>query len=235
MSVSPHAPPALNAALIVAAGRGHRFGGAIPKQYRQLAGEAVLRHTLRAFLAHPRIGALRVVIHPDDGGLFAEATVGLDIAAPVAGGATRQDSVRRGLDALAPLAPATVLIHDAVRPFVAAATIDAVLDQLDRTAGAIAALPVVDTLKRGAGGLVLATVDRGDLWRAQTPQGFRFPALLAAHRAAAGLDLTDDAQLAERAGMAVALVTGSEAAFKITTEPDLERAEQMLHAIARRS
>ncbi len=235
MPVPPHAPNALNAALIVAAGRGHRFGGSIPKQYRQLAGAAVLRRTLLAFLAHPRIGAVRVVIHPDDAALFADATAGLEIAAPVPGGATRQDSVRRGLEALAPLAPATVLIHDAVRPFVAAATIDAVLEQLDRTPGAIAALPVVDTLKRGAGGLVVATVDRGDLWRAQTPQGFRFAALLSAHRAAAGLDLTDDAQLAERAGMAVALVTGSEAAFKITTEPDLERAEQMLHAIARRS
>ncbi len=234
MPVPPHAPPALNAAVIVAAGRGHRFGGAIPKQYRQLAGAAVLRHTLQAFLTHPRIGAVRVVIHPDDATLFADATTGLDIAAPVAGGSTRQDSVRRGLEALAPLAPAKVLIHDAVRPFVAAATIDAVLDQLDQTPGAIAVLPVVDTLKRGAGGLVVATVDRGDLWRAQTPQGFRFPALLATHRDTVGLDLTDDAQLAERAGLAVALVMGSEAAFKITTEPDLERAEQMLHAMARR-
>lgn len=235
MQDPPHAPPALNAALIVAAGRGHRFGGTIPKQYRQLAGAAVLRHTLNTFLAHPRVGAVRVVIHPDDAPLFAEAAAGLDIAAPVAGGATRQDSVRRGLEALAPLAPAKVLIHDAVRPFVAAATIDAVLDQLDRTPGAIAALPVVDTLKRGAGGLVVTTVDRGDLWRAQTPQGFRFPALLTAHRDAAGLELTDDAQLAERAGLAVALVMGSEAAFKITTEPDLDRAEQILHAMARRS
>ncbi len=216
----------------MAAGRGRRLGGPLPKQYRLLGGAPVLRHTILAFLNHPAIGVVRAVIHPDDAGLYAEAVRGLDLPPPVAGGATRQESVRLGLEALAETAPERVLIHDGVRPFADAAMIDAVVAALDQSPAAIAALPVTDALKRCEGGMVQATVERGGLFRAQTPQGFRFAALLAAHRAAAAgrPELTDDAQVAEQAGLTVAVVPGSEDNLKITTEHDLARAERLWRA-----
>jgi 2-C-methyl-D-erythritol 4-phosphate cytidylyltransferase/2-C-methyl-D-erythritol 2,4-cyclodiphosphate synthase len=217
-------------ALVVAGGRGQRFGGALPKQYRSLAGRALLSHSLATFLAHPRVGAVRAVIHPDDRGLYDQAARGLALLEPCHGGAERQDSARLGLESLTELAPRHVLIHDAARPFVDHATIDRVLDALDEAPGAVAAVPVTDTLKRGADGRIATTVERSGLWRAQTPQGFRFDAILAAHRMAAGEALTDDAAVAERAGLGVALVLGSEENFKVTTEADLERAERSLHA-----
>jgi 2-C-methyl-D-erythritol 4-phosphate cytidylyltransferase/2-C-methyl-D-erythritol 2,4-cyclodiphosphate synthase len=148
----------------------------------------------------------------------------------VPGGASRQDSVRAGLESLEPLAPARVVIHDGARPFPSEAVIDRVLAALETTPGAIPALPVVDTLKRGAEGRVRETVARGDLWRAQTPQGFRYPEILAAHRALAGAELTDDAAIAEAAALAVALVEGDEANIKVTTPGDLARAEAWLRA-----
>ncbi len=214
-------------ALVVAAGRGMRAGGGIPKQYRALAGQRVLRFSLDAFAAHPRVSAVRAVIHPDDRGLYDEAASGLDLLTPVAGGATRQESVRLGLESLASLAPRHVLIHDGARPFVDAGIIDRTLDALAQAPAAIAAVPLADTLKRGVDGRVDATVDRGGLWRAQTPQGFHFDKILAAHRAAEGAELTDDAAVAERAGMSVALVMGSEANMKLTTDDDLRRAERL--------
>jgi 2-C-methyl-D-erythritol 4-phosphate cytidylyltransferase/2-C-methyl-D-erythritol 2,4-cyclodiphosphate synthase len=218
-------------ALIVAAGRGSRLGGDVPKQYRPLGGQPVLRRTAAAFLGHPAVSGVRVVIHPDDAALYAEAVAGLALLAPVHGGATRQDSVRLGLESLAPLAPERVLIHDAARPFIAPEPIAAAAAALDRAPGALVAVPVVDTVKRqnGAGG-VGDTVDRRGLWRAQTPQAFRFAEILAAHRAAAGRDLTDDAAVAEQAGLPVVFVPGDEANFKITTEADLARAERALAA-----
>ncbi len=221
-------------ALIVAAGRGSRMAGPTPKQYRPLGGAAVLRHTVLAFHHHPAIALTQVVIHPEDAPLYAEATAGLDLPPAVFGGATRQESVRRGIEAVAARAPDHILIHDAVRPFVAAETITAVIAALARHRAVIAGLPVVDTLKRCAGEIVTATLDRAGVWRAQTPQGFRFPDILAAHRAADGAlgagaaDLTDDSLVAERAGIPVAMVLGHEDAFKITTEPDLARAEAIL-------
>ena len=144
---------------------------------------------------------------------------------PAAGGPSRQDSARLGLESLAALAPGAVLIHDGARPFVGAAVIDRVLDALGASAGAIAALPVTDTLKRGADGLITGTVERAGLWRAQTPQGFRFAEILAAHQKSAGRELTDDAAVAERAGLPVALVEGAPENIKITTQDDLARAE----------
>ncbi len=220
------------AAIIVGAGRGRRFGGPIPKQYRRLGGVAVLRHTIGAFLAHPGIDTVLAVIHPDDAALYADAVAGLDLPPPVLGGETRQSSVRRGLEALAASAPALVLIHDAVRPFVEAATITAVIAAADRTGASLACVAVPDTLKRARDGFVAETVDRSGIWRAQTPQGFRYDAILAAHREAAQdpalADLTDDTQLAERRGLRVAVVEGSEENFKITTEPDLARAARLL-------
>lgn len=220
------------AVIVVAAGRGRRLGGPIPKQYRDLAGRSVLARTVRAFSSHPRIRTIRVVIHADDRPLYDEAVAGLDLPPPVIGGDTRQQSVHAGLEALAAAAPDRVLIHDGVRPFVDPDTIDAVLDALLHEGAALACVAVPDTLKRGADGFVVATVDRTGIWRAQTPQGFRYDAILAAHRACATdpslADLTDDTQLIERQGIRVAIVEGSEDNFKITTEPDLARAERLL-------
>jgi 2-C-methyl-D-erythritol 4-phosphate cytidylyltransferase/2-C-methyl-D-erythritol 2,4-cyclodiphosphate synthase len=222
-----------NVALIVAAGRGQRFGGPLPKQYCTLNGVPVLRYTLHAFLSHPQIDAVRVIIHADDEDHYAQAAAGLGLAPPVHGGATRQDSVRRGLAAIAALDPAHVLIHDAVRPFVAAETITAVLAALADHPGAMPGLPVTDTLKRVEAGRIAATVDRNGLFRAQTPQGFRYAAILDAHAqaAAAGVELTDDAMVAERIGLAVAMVAGTEDNFKITTMQDLGRAEALAAAL----
>lgn len=215
-------------ALIVAAGSGQRFGAEQPKQYLDLAGKPVLRRTVEAFLSHPKVSAVRVVINPALRDLYDAAVAGLDLPEPVAGGASRQDSVRNGLEALADSAPDRVLIHDAARPLIDAATIDAVIAALDHHPAALAAVPVADTLKRGDGKVVAGTVDRSGLWRAQTPQGFRFPEILAAHRSAAGLELTDDAAVAERAGLPVALVPAREENFKVTTPDDLTRAARAL-------
>lgn len=215
-------------ALIVAAGSGQRFGAEQPKQYLDLAGQPVLRRTVEAFRRHPKVSAVRVVINPAFRDLYDAAVAGLDLPEPVAGGASRQDSVRNGLEALADSAPGLVLIHDAARPLIDLDTINAVIAALDTHPAALAAVPVADTLKRGDDGLVAGTVDRSGLWRAQTPQGFRFPAILAAHRDAAGLELTDDAAVAERAGLPVALVPAREENFKVTTPDDLTRATRAL-------
>ena len=211
-------------ALVVAAGRGMRAGGGVPKQYRELGGKPVLRWSLERFARHPRVGAVRAVIHPDDRALYDAAAHGLALLPPVAGGATRQESVRLGLESLAEAKPGTVLIHDAARPFIDDATIDKTIAALAQTPGAIVAVPVADTIKRGDGTRIAGTVDRAGLWRAQTPQGFRFADILAAHRAAAGADLSDDAAVAERAGLAVSLVQGSETNAKLTSDDDLRRA-----------
>jgi 2-C-methyl-D-erythritol 4-phosphate cytidylyltransferase / 2-C-methyl-D-erythritol 2,4-cyclodiphosphate synthase len=217
-------------ALVVAAGRGARLGGPLPKQYLPLAGRPLLRHSLETLAAHPGIAAVRVVFNPEDRAHYEAATRGLDVLDPVAGGAARQDSVHLGLESLAAAAPDRVLIHDGARPFLDAATVDRVLAALDEADGAIPALAMSDTVKRGENGCVIETVDRRHLWRAQTPQGFRFDAILAAHRAARGSDLSDDAAVAERAGLAVRLVAGSEGNFKVTTSEDFLRAEQILAA-----
>ena len=217
-------------ALIVAAGRGARFGGALPKQYLPLGGSTVLRHAVAAFARHPGITGVQVVIREEDRGIFAAAVAGLAVMIPVPGGAERQDSVRLGLEALIPYDPARVLIHDAARPCPDPALIERVLDALDRAPAAIPGLPLGDTIKRVADGVIRETVDRAQLWRAQTPQGFHFQAILAAHRAAAGHVLTDDAAVAEAAGMAPLVVLGSEDNLKVTTEHDLAAAERLLAA-----
>ena len=217
-------------ALIVAAGRGSRLGAETPKQYRMLAGEPLLRHAARTFLNHPEIGGVAVVIHPDDRTLYDKAVGDLALRAPIAGGAERQDSVRLGLAHLEALAPEKVLIHDAARPFATAELISQVIAALESSPGAIPGLPVPDTLKRADGGMVSGTVSRDSLVRAQTPQGFRFADILAAHRAAAGQTLTDDAAVAEAAGLEVALVPGDPLNEKITTAADLALAESRLAA-----
>jgi 2-C-methyl-D-erythritol 4-phosphate cytidylyltransferase len=222
-------------ALIVCAGRGTRMGPGAPKQYRLMGGTAVLRHTARAFLSHPEVSDVMAVIHRDDLTLYEEAVAGLGLLAPAIGGATRDISVRLGLEALAQgalPAPDHVLIHDGVRPFVTAETISATIAALGEAPGAIAAMPVFDTIKSVADGQITGTIDRATLWRAQTPQGFRFPVILEAHRAIATRQdlppVTDDASVAEALGIPVRIVQGSEDAFKITTEADLRRAERHL-------
>ena len=219
-------------ALVLAAGRGLRFGGPVPKPYRDLAGQPVLRHAIAAFNEHPGVRAVRVVLHSDDRALYDRAAADLYLLAPIAGGAARQDSARLGLETLAEGAPDRVLIHDAARPFPAPALIGRILDALDTAPAAVPALPVRDTLKRCRDGLVTATLAREGLWRAQTPQGFHFAAILSAHRAAVGSELTDDAAVAEAAGLDVVLVVGDEANVKITTAEDLERAERSLSPTA---
>lgn len=223
--------PVTTLALIVAAGRGVRAGGDVPKQYALLAGQPVLRRAVRAFTDHPRVDMTCVVIGPGDGEDYAAAVAGLDLAAPVVGGASRQDSVRLGLEANAGGSFRRVLIHDAARPLVTAGMIDRVLDALDGNAGATPALAVVDSLRSG-GTHVEREVDRANLYRVQTPQGFRFDAILAAHRAAAP-GASDDVGVARAAGLGVALVEGDEAAFKLTHPGDFARAEALLAAASR--
>ncbi|MBV8492865.1 MAG: bifunctional 2-C-methyl-D-erythritol 4-phosphate cytidylyltransferase/2-C-methyl-D-erythritol 2,4-cyclodiphosphate synthase [Alphaproteobacteria bacterium] len=217
-------------ALIVAAGRGTRFGGALPKQYLPLGGITVLRHAVTAFANHPRIAGVLVAIRAEDQALFERAIAELTVLPPVPGGAERQDSVRLGLEALAPHKPDRVLIHDGARPFPDAALIDRVVDALDRAPAAIPGLPLGDTIKRVEDGRITGTVDRAQLWRAQTPQGFHFDSILAAHRQMAGRVLTDDAAVAEAAGIAPLIVAGSEENLKVTAAEDLTAAERLLTA-----
>lgn len=214
-------------ALILAGGSGSRVGADIPKQYLSIAGRPVLRRTLDVFLSHPSIDAVQVVIGENDRALYDAAIDGLDLPQPVIGGDSRQSSGRLGLAALTDRAPELVLIHDAARPFVDHRTISNVLAALETHDAVLPALPVVDTLKRSTGEppRVSDTVDRSSIWRAQTPQGFRYPAILAAHTQAAGMELTDDTAVAEEAGIEIALVAGNEENFKITTADDLSRAE----------
>ena len=217
-------------ALVVGAGEGQRFGGELPKQYHLLAGVAVMRRSLKAFMDHPDVSVVQAVIHPNHHELYDAAVQGLALPVPVDGGATRQGSVLNGLESLNADEPSTVLIHDAARPLVDPGVISRVLAALQTSPGAIPALAVADTLKRSDGQFVETTVDRQGLWRAQTPQGFHYQNILAAHRQASGDELTDDAAVAERAGLAVAIVEGSEDNVKVTRTGDMVRAERILGA-----
>ena len=215
-------------ALVVAAGRGSRFGAERPKQYTLLAGLPLLRHSLLRLSRHPEIDAVRVVIRPDDQADYEMAAAGLSLLTPVPGGATRQASVRLGLESLVSLQPDRVLIHDAARPFPSSQIISRLVAALDEWPGAIPALPVVDTLKRAQpDGLLQQGPDRSHLVRAQTPQAFSFGAILKAHRSLQSSDETDDAAVAEKAGISVVTVSGEEENFKVTTADDLRRAENL--------
>lgn len=223
-------------ALIVAAGRGSRFGGPLPKQYALLGHQPVLGRTLAVLRAIPGINGIRVVIAAGDEGLYRAAVADFDLPPPILGGPSRQLSVLNGLEALTTEAPDLVAIHDAARPFVRAADIAACLEVVatPNVHGAVLGIPLADTLKRVTGrGAISETVPRDNLWRAQTPQIFRFEPLLRAHRAAAELGateataLTDDAAIAERAGLKVVMVAGSGDNTKITTAEDLQRASTM--------
>lgn len=202
----------------------------MPKQYQLLAGRPVLAHCLARFVGTAGIDHIRVVIGAGDEAAYAAAVAGFALAPPVTGGATRQASVRAGLEALAPLGPDRVLVHDAARPLVPREVIAAVIDAVDARQGAMAALPVADTLKQGPDSALAAGPDRAGLWRAQTPQGFPYAAILDAHRRFADTEATDDAALAERIGLPVRAVPGSERNLKLTTADDMRTAERLLAA-----
>lgn len=218
-------------ALIVAAGKGLRAGGECPKQYQLVAGLPLLRHAAVRLINHAGITNVRIVINPDDRALYDDAVAGLGLAEPITGGATRQQSARAGLEALAADPPAIVLVHDAARAFVPDPVINALLVALAEPTndGAVPGLPVIDSLRRGAGHYE-AGVDRDQLWRVQTPQAFRFPALLAAHRAAAE-GATDELGIALAAGLRVAVTPGDDRAFKVTEREDFARADAMISPV----
>jgi len=220
------------AAVVVAAGRGERAGGKIPKQYRAIAGEPLVRSTLRAFLTHPRIDFVQPVVNPADERLFLAAAGCLRNLLPaVAGGATRQASVRAGLEALAARSPALVLIHDAARPFLSGALIDRAIAAGSASHAAVPGIAVADTIKTvDRGALVAETLDRDRLRIVQTPQAFAFTLILEAHRRAVAARLesfTDDAALAEWAGQPVSVFEGEPGNVKVTTSDDFARAEIM--------
>lgn len=210
------------AAILVAAGSGSRFGTDTPKQFLTLAGKPVLRHAAEALAQ--QVALLQPV---GDAAAIDAALAGLDHLPTVPGGLARQDSVRAGLEALAPHAPDIVLVHDAARPCIPPGTVPALFAALEQAAGAIPALPVGDTLKRVRQGVITETVARDGLYRAQTPQAFRFPALLAAHQAGTA-GATDDAALLEAVGQSVAIVPGSEDNIKLTWPEDLARLERIM-------
>lgn len=218
------------AVLIVAAGKGVRAGTGLPKQYERLGGMAMLRRTALAFRGFP----VQVVIGPGQEKLAADALAGLELPAPVPGGATRQESVRLGLEALAKDAPDFVLIHDAARPLISRKVTEDVVQALAN--GADGALPMVaasDTLRRRDGDGRWTLVSRDSLYRAQTPQGFVYDKILAAHRAHANEDVTDDVALAELAGLKVEMVEGEEKNIKVTRKEDFALAESLLGADVR--
>ena len=220
------------AAVVVAAGRGYRAGGDMPKQYRAIAGEPVIRPTLTAFLRHPQVDAVQPVIHPDDADAFRAATAGLDnLLPPVPGGATRQASVRAGLQALRAAAPELVLIHDAARPFLSGDLISRAIAAAKQHGAAVPAIAITDTVKQiDAQDMISETLDRSRLRTVQTPQAFAYDLIVAFHgrAAAAGReDFTDDAALAEWAGHRVNAFPGESTNVKLTTNDDFERAEML--------
>ena len=211
-------------ALIVAAGKGERLGGCIPKQYREIGGKPVLRWAVEAMLGHPAVRSTRVVIGQDQRESAATALQGLDLGEFIEGGAERADSVRAGLSAVSSDA---VLVHDAARPFCPPDVIDRLIAPLEFFEGAAPVLPVGDTLARASDRLGEA-VDRSGLVRVQTPQAFRLEALRRAYESWTGGTPTDESTVARAAGMSVAAVAGDAALEKLTTSDDFRRAEEWL-------
>ena len=224
--------------VIVAAGRGERAGSPEdgPKQYRTIGGKPIIAHTIEGFMTWQQVSAITVVIHPDDERLLTAALAGLhgsDAISTTLGGATRQQSVLAGLKHLQGHGLTHVMIHDAVRPFFDHGLLDRVKSALsDGAVAVLPAMPVTDTLKRGDNdGHVVETVSRIGLYAAQMPQSFSFDAILAAHEAAAASgknDFTDDAAIAEWAGLPVALVIGSADNVKLTIKRDITMADEKL-------
>jgi 2-C-methyl-D-erythritol 4-phosphate cytidylyltransferase/2-C-methyl-D-erythritol 2,4-cyclodiphosphate synthase len=223
--------PGVIAAVVVAAGRGLRAGGELPKQYRKISGVPMITRALSAFIGHPGIAMVQAVIHPADTAAYRAATQGLTLLQPVFGGDTRQASVRAGLEALEPYGPQIVLVHDAARPFASEALIAHAIAAAQERSAAVPVTPVTDTVKSvDARGVVTGTPDRATLCLVQTPQAFRFRTLIEAHRRAhiAGRDrFTDDAALAEWAGIEVTTFAGETGNVKLTSAEDFARADAL--------
>ncbi|MEE9329121.1 MAG: bifunctional 2-C-methyl-D-erythritol 4-phosphate cytidylyltransferase/2-C-methyl-D-erythritol 2,4-cyclodiphosphate synthase [Parvularculaceae bacterium] len=222
------------AALIVAAGKGVRMGGDVPKQYQRLGGLPVLTRTISSFADHAEIDVIQVVIGASDEALYHQAVAFLNepmqakLTPLIFGAATRQGSVLNGLQSLAKSNIEKILIHDAARPLVTADTIARVVAELDISKAVLPALPVTDTLKQVDDGTVQGTISRDNLWRAQTPQGFSFNQMLSAHEQTTGQALTDDIAVAQAVGMAIAIVEGNAQNIKLTTQEDFAMAEKLI-------
>ncbi len=217
-------------ALITAAGEGKRFDSQIPKQYLNFNGKPILRHCVETFLKHPKVDMVQVIIHPSHQKLYRQAVKGLDLPDPVFGDDSRQASVFNGLKNLESYHPKYVLIHDAARPGVSTPVINRVLESLKTHDGALPGLKLVDSLKRTSsdkGSGTITSVDRKNLWRVQTPQGFDFEKILAAHKQYSGMECSDDAGIAQKAGMILAMTRGTQTNMKITHTEDIQNLERL--------
>lgn len=226
----------MNVAIIPAAGSGTRLGGQTPKQFLPLAGIPILFHTLLRFETCPDIDAIAIALPVSDLVEFGEEITKRDFQKPfhlVPGGKERSDSILNALEAVAGLAPEIVVVHDAVRPFVTTKQISAVITRALEVGAALLALPATDTIKEVENGLITRTLDRRKIYRAQTPQAFRYELLLQANEAARAAHvpselMTDDSLLVERLGAPIAVVEGSVDNLKITTPADLLLAEKLI-------
>lgn len=230
----------MNVAIIPAAGSGTRLGGQTPKQFLPLAGIPIIFHTLLRFETCPEIDAIAVALPVSEIVEFGEEISKRNFQKPfhlVPGGRERSDSILNALEAIAGMAPDIVVVHDAVRPFVTTRQISAVIARAKEVGAAILALSATDTIKEVENGLITRTLDRRKIYRAQTPQAFRFELLLAANKAARAAYvpselMTDDSLLMERFGAPIAVVDGSPDNLKITTPEDLLLAEKMISSFA---
>jgi 2-C-methyl-D-erythritol 4-phosphate cytidylyltransferase len=229
----------MNVAIIPAAGSGRRFGGQIPKQFVEIAGAPIIVHTLRRFDQCIEIGAMIVALRQDEIESFGQALPAYGLNKPVrlvGGGLERSDSILNALEAAKEFQPEIVAVHDAVRPFVTPAQISEVILRAREIGAAILALPATDTIKEVEDGLIRRTIDRHRIWRAQTPQAFRYELLLRANAAARAANLpsataTDDSLLVERLGVPVAVIEGSPSNIKITSPEDIALAEKLFEQI----
>lgn len=229
----------MNVAIIPAAGSGSRLGGQIPKQFLEIDGAPILAHTIGRFVECDDIGAIAVALPADKLDEFRARNRGARVIKPiyyVSGGNERSDSILNALEAVAELNPEIVAVHDAVRPFVTSAQISAVIAKAKEIGAAILALPATDTIKEVENGLIERTIDRRRIWRAQTPQAFRYELLMRANKEARAAGLpsamtTDDSLLVEQLGFPVAVVEGSPNNIKITTPEDLILAEKLFEQL----
>lgn len=215
-------------ALLVAAGRSERVGGSLPKPYIEVAGSSILRRTVKAFLAHPAIDGVKVVIRREHHTHYRKAIEGLSVIPCVIGGNSRQESVRLGLESLKHLEPERVLIHDIARPFASKKLISKVIAELNEHKAVIPVIAIADTMKQVENGNVVGTFPRENMVMAQTPQGFDYSTICTAHEEAMGKEFTDDSSVCEHAGISVFTVGGEAENFKITTKEDIKRMETVL-------
>jgi 2-C-methyl-D-erythritol 4-phosphate cytidylyltransferase/2-C-methyl-D-erythritol 2,4-cyclodiphosphate synthase len=214
--------------LLVAAGKSERMQADMPKPYLQLGDETILRRTVRGFLEHPGIDGVRVAIRREHHAQYRKAVEGMTLFPCVVGGDSRQESVRLALESIAHRKPKYLLVHDIARPMASAGLISRILLALRNHDAAVPVLPITDTIKRGLDGRIQETISRENLYTVQTPQGFHFDTLMAAHAKMRGRGLTDDAAVMEQAGAVVAMVEGEADNIKITTQADLEYMETLL-------